>query len=506
MLVEQDRPIWSQMSFAAAEENFHAGARDGIEANVYWPGVGEVPVTELVLRRLLPMAHEGLERWGVDAADRDRLLGIDRAALPEAAQRRRVAGGDVPPALRGRQARPRRRAARDDRALPRPDALQRAGRTPGRSADGARARWLWLALLAAGGGGGDADARRRRRRRRRCACRPSPPGSRCRGRSRSCPTARALVTERPGRVRLLDARAASCATEPVAEVAVSALGRGRADGPRARPGVRATTGLVYLYFTTAEGLKLERWRFDGRRGWRARRRSSRTSRPGRSTTPAGSPSGPTGGSTSPPATPATASSRRTTARSTASTCGSTAEQYRGDGEVRPEIVSKGHRNPQGFDWEPGTGRLISTEHGPSGGDGPQGFDEVNEIREGGNYGWPEAFGDDHEGFDAPLRVYEEAIAPVGRHVRRRARARRGRGDYLFADAARRGAAPAAAATATEIAERRGAARGRLRPAAHASSRARTATSTCSRATRTAAARRPTRTTGSCASRLRAERG
>ena len=52
------------------------GARDGIEASVYWPGVGEVPVTELVLRRLLPAAHEGLEDAGVDAADRDRLLGI----------------------------------------------------------------------------------------------------------------------------------------------------------------------------------------------------------------------------------------------------------------------------------------------------------------------------------------------------------------------------------------------------------------------------------------------
>jgi gamma-glutamyl:cysteine ligase YbdK (ATP-grasp superfamily) len=75
-LVDQDRPLWSQMSFSAAEENFHAGARDGIEANVYWPGVGEVPVAELVLRRLLPMAHEGLERWGVNQADRDRLLGI----------------------------------------------------------------------------------------------------------------------------------------------------------------------------------------------------------------------------------------------------------------------------------------------------------------------------------------------------------------------------------------------------------------------------------------------
>ena len=76
VLTTQDRPIWSQMSFSTAEENFHTGARDGIDANVYWPGVGEVPVTELVLRRLLPMAHEGLESWGVEAADRDRLLGV----------------------------------------------------------------------------------------------------------------------------------------------------------------------------------------------------------------------------------------------------------------------------------------------------------------------------------------------------------------------------------------------------------------------------------------------
>jgi len=76
VLVEDDRPLWSQMSFSAAEENFHAGARDGIEAAVYWPGVGEVPVAELVLRRLLPRAHEGLERYGISAEDRERLLGI----------------------------------------------------------------------------------------------------------------------------------------------------------------------------------------------------------------------------------------------------------------------------------------------------------------------------------------------------------------------------------------------------------------------------------------------
>jgi len=64
------------MSFSAAEENFHAGARDGINAQLFWPGLGQVPATELVLRRLLPMAHEGLRRWGVSTDERERLLGI----------------------------------------------------------------------------------------------------------------------------------------------------------------------------------------------------------------------------------------------------------------------------------------------------------------------------------------------------------------------------------------------------------------------------------------------
>jgi hypothetical protein len=38
--------------------------------------VGEVPAAELVLRRLLPLADEGLRRWAVDQAVRDRLLQI----------------------------------------------------------------------------------------------------------------------------------------------------------------------------------------------------------------------------------------------------------------------------------------------------------------------------------------------------------------------------------------------------------------------------------------------
>jgi len=75
-VAEGERPLWSQMSFSAAEENFHTAAQQGIEAHLYWPGVGQVRATELILRRLLPMAHAGLDSWGVEPAVRDRLMGI----------------------------------------------------------------------------------------------------------------------------------------------------------------------------------------------------------------------------------------------------------------------------------------------------------------------------------------------------------------------------------------------------------------------------------------------
>ena len=52
------------------------GSINGLDANLYWPGSGEVPAVELVLRRLLPLAHEGLARWGMDQALAGRLLGI----------------------------------------------------------------------------------------------------------------------------------------------------------------------------------------------------------------------------------------------------------------------------------------------------------------------------------------------------------------------------------------------------------------------------------------------
>jgi hypothetical protein len=79
VLADDERPLWSRMSFGAADENFHAAAKRGIDAMLFWPGAGEVPAAELVLRRLLPMADEGLQRWDVDPAVRTRLLGIIEA-------------------------------------------------------------------------------------------------------------------------------------------------------------------------------------------------------------------------------------------------------------------------------------------------------------------------------------------------------------------------------------------------------------------------------------------
>ncbi len=75
-LSEEDRPLWTKMSFAAAEANFLTAARDGMDAQLYWPGLGQVTPDELVLRQLLPMADEGLSRWGVATEVRDRFLGV----------------------------------------------------------------------------------------------------------------------------------------------------------------------------------------------------------------------------------------------------------------------------------------------------------------------------------------------------------------------------------------------------------------------------------------------
>ena len=75
-LSEEEDPLWNKMTFAAAQANFLEAARNGINALLHWPGLGEVTARDLVLDVLLPIAHEGLRRWGVDAEVRARFLGV----------------------------------------------------------------------------------------------------------------------------------------------------------------------------------------------------------------------------------------------------------------------------------------------------------------------------------------------------------------------------------------------------------------------------------------------
>ncbi|MGX7744732.1 PQQ-dependent sugar dehydrogenase [Rhodopseudomonas parapalustris] len=87
--------------------------------------------------------------------------------------------------------------------------------------------------------------------------------------------------------------------------------------------------------------------------------------------------------------------------------------------AKPEIWSLGHRNPQGLAFNPADGSLWEVEHGPRGGD------EVNLIRKGENYGWPViGYGIDYSGakiheatakpgMQQPIKYWVPSISPSG---------------------------------------------------------------------------------------------
>jgi glucose/arabinose dehydrogenase len=88
--------------------------------------------------------------------------------------------------------------------------------------------------------------------------------------------------------------------------------------------------------------------------------------------------------------------------------------------VRPEIWSIGHRNVQAATLHPSTGELWEVEHGTRGGD------EINIARKGKDYGWPTiAYGIEYkgnpitggitakEGMEQPLYYWDPVIAPSG---------------------------------------------------------------------------------------------
>jgi glucose/arabinose dehydrogenase len=225
------------------------------------------------------------------------------------------------------------------------------------------------------------------------------------------PDGRALVTERPGRVRMLS-RTGRLRRSPLGRIAVSAIGEGGLLGLAVDPAFTRNR-FVYLYYTTFNGMRLERWKLAGGRLVRQTGliRGIAAGSVHDSGRIAFSPGGRLFISTGD-------AGEGTLAQDPKSLNGKflvlTPRQYRGWRSVRPTIFSMGHRNAQGFAWQSGTGRMVATEHGPTGFDGPDGWDEVNVIRRGGNYGWPIVFGADQPPpFIAPLRIYPEPLAPSG---------------------------------------------------------------------------------------------
>ena len=91
----------------------------------------------------------------------------------------------------------------------------------------------------------------------------------------------------------------------------------------------------------------------------------------------------------------------------------------GTADARPELYSIGHRNPQGMAREAATGRIYAVEHGPKGGD------ELNLIEPGVNYGWPVIThgksymgfkigeGTHKEGMAQPVHYWVPSISPSG---------------------------------------------------------------------------------------------
>jgi glucose/arabinose dehydrogenase len=222
----------------------------------------------------------------------------------------------------------------------------------------------------------------------------------------------ALVTERPGSVRLIGADG-RLRTTPVARIPVATVGEGGLLGLVLDPAF-ASNRLVYLYYTSASGMRLERWRWTGRR-LVPQMTLINSIRAGTVHDSGRIGFGPDGR-----LYVATGDSGvRQLAQDPSSLNGKflalTPRQYRGSQIVRPQIVANGLRNPQGFDWQPHTHALVANDHGPSGFDGPEGYDEVNVIAPGRNYGWPNAIGYETGGgrYVAPIHVYVDPIAPSG---------------------------------------------------------------------------------------------
>lgn len=68
--------IREHFNFADVKSNFMSAARDGLRAQQTWFDERQMPAQQLILEELLPLAEQGLDEAGIDAADVERYLGV----------------------------------------------------------------------------------------------------------------------------------------------------------------------------------------------------------------------------------------------------------------------------------------------------------------------------------------------------------------------------------------------------------------------------------------------
>lgn len=116
----------------------------------------------------------------------------------------------------------------------------------------------------------------------------------------------------------------------------------------------------------------------------------------------------------------------------------TGNPFASGGKGQPEIFSTGHRNLQGIVIDPADGSLFTVEHGARGGD------EINMPKAASNYGWPTisygkhysgadiGIGSSAEGYEQPVHYWDPSIAPGAIDVYRGAMFPEWDGDFLVA--------------------------------------------------------------------------
>jgi glucose/arabinose dehydrogenase len=245
----------------------------------------------------------------------------------------------------------------------------------------------------------------------------------------------ALVTERPGRIRIL--RGGVLDPAPVATVAVAAAGEGGLLGVAADPAF-ATNRRFYVYATVEQGggtvNRIARYALasDGRS---ATEEAVILDGIGAAIVHDGGrirfgPDGRLYAGTGDATVPASA-------RDPGSLNGKILRMGT-DGEIpadNPDPASlvflSGLRNPEAFDWLDGA-TLVVGDHGPSGELGRRGGDEISVARAGADLGWPDAWRcETRDGVTSPVLAFVDATPPGGGSLYRGDAIPSWRGSFLF---------------------------------------------------------------------------